>query len=148
MIVNAGKDMGKGNMHPLLVVVKTYITTLEINLMVLRKLVMVVPQDPDILLLGICTKDVPRYQKETCSTMLIAGLFVTARNLKQPRCPSAEEWIKKIRYLYTMEYSSAIINKDIMKFADKWTELETIILNMVPLTQKNMHGMHSLLSVY
>ena len=80
--------------------------------------------------------------------MLIAALFVTARNLKQPRCPSAEEWIKKIRYLYTMEYSSAIKNKDIMKFADKWTELETIILNMVPLTQKNMHGMHSLISVY
>jgi hypothetical protein len=65
---------------------------------------------------------------DTCSTMFIAALFVIVRNLKQPRCPSTKEWDKKI-CIYTMEYYSAIKNKDIMKFAGKWMELESIILS-------------------
>ena len=64
-------------------------------------------------------------------TTFIAGLFVIARNWKQPRYPSTEEWIKKIWYIYTMEYYSAIKNKGIMNFADKWSELEDIILSEV-----------------
>jgi hypothetical protein len=51
--------------------------------------------------------------------MLIAALFVIARNWKQPRCPSNEEWIQKIWYIHTMEYCSAIKNKYIMKFTGK-----------------------------
>jgi hypothetical protein len=47
----------------------------------------------------------------------VLALFVIVRNWKQPRCPSTEEWIKKMWYSYTMEYNSAITNKDIMKFA-------------------------------
>jgi hypothetical protein len=77
--------------------------------------------------------------------MFIAALFIIA---KQPRCPSTEEWIKKMWYSYTMEFHSAIKNKDIMNFAGKWRELENIFLSEVTESQKNMHGMYSLLSGY
>jgi hypothetical protein len=70
--------------------------------------------------------------------VFIAALFIIARNWKQPRCSSTEEWIKKMWFTYTMEYSSAIKKKDIMSSVDKWTELENI-LSEVTQTQKNMH---------
>jgi hypothetical protein len=79
--------------------------------------------------------------------MFIAALFIIARNRKQLRCPSSEEWIKKIWYIYTMYYS-AIKNKDIMNFAGKCMELENIILSKITQTPKNMHGMYSLISGY
>jgi hypothetical protein len=80
--------------------------------------------------------------------MFIATLFVIARNWKQPRCPSTEEWKKKLWYIYTMEYYSAIKNKDIIKFAGKWIELENIILGEVIQTQNDMNGIYSLISKY
>jgi len=64
------------------------------------------------------------------------------------RCPSTEEWIQKMWYIYTMEYYSAIKNNDFMKFIGKWMELENIILSEVIQSQKNTHGMHSLISGY
>jgi hypothetical protein len=62
----------------------------------LSKLVMILFQDPAISLLGIYPKDTQTSQKDTSSSMLIAPLFIIARNFKQARYPSAEEWIKKI----------------------------------------------------
>jgi hypothetical protein len=59
-----------------------------------------------------------------------------------------EEWIQKMWFIYTMEYYSAIKNEDILSFADKWMELENIILSEVTQTQKDMHGMYSLISGY
>jgi len=59
----------------------------------LKKLNTVLPEDPAILLMGIYLKDVPTYNKDTCSTMFIAALFIIARNWKEPRCPSTEKWI-------------------------------------------------------
>ncbi|KAL6090741.1 hypothetical protein STEG23_013618 [Scotinomys teguina] len=56
-----------------------------------------------------------------------AALFVIARTWKQPRCPSTEEWIRKMWYIYTMEYYAAEKNNDIMKFAGKWMDLENVI---------------------
>jgi hypothetical protein len=73
----------------------------------LRKFGIVLPQDPAIPLLGIYPKDVPPCHKDTCSTTFMAVLFVIARNCKQPRC-SLTELIRKIWYIYTMEYYSAI----------------------------------------
>jgi hypothetical protein len=61
--------------------------------------------------------------------MFIAALFIIARSWKEPRCPSTDEWIQKIWYLYPMEYYSAIKNNEFMKFIGKWIELENIIMN-------------------
>ena len=71
-----------------------------------------------------------------------------SRSWKQPRCPTTKEWIQKVWFIYAMEYYSDIKNKDILTFASKWMELENIILSEVTQTQKDMHGMYSLISGY
>ena len=112
----------------------------------LRKLGMTLLEDPAISLLGICPEDSPACNKDTCSTMFIAALFIIGRSWKEPRCPSTEQWIQKMWYIYTMERYSAIINNEFMKFLDKWMELENIILSEVTQSQKTNHGIHSLIS--
>ncbi|KAL6092390.1 hypothetical protein STEG23_026174 [Scotinomys teguina] len=94
------------------------------------------------------TKNAQSYHKDTCSTMFIAALFVIARTWKQPRCPSTEEWIRKMWFIYTMEYYAAEKNNDIMKFAGKWMELENVILSEVTQTQKDKYGIYSLIGGY
>jgi hypothetical protein len=79
----------------------------------------VLPEDPDILPLGIYPKDVPPCHRGMCSTMFILVLFVIAKIWKQPRCLTSEEWIQKMWFIYTMEYNSAIKNQDIMNCAGK-----------------------------
>ena len=74
--------------------------------------------------MDIYPKDTRSCHKDTCSTMFIAAVFVTARTWKQLRCPSTEEWIKKMWYIYIMEYYLAVKNNDIVKLAGKWMELE------------------------
>jgi hypothetical protein len=69
----------------------------------------VLPEDPTIPLLGICPENTPTCNKDTCSTMFIAVLFIIARSWKEHRCPSTEEWIQKMSYIYTTEYYSAIL---------------------------------------
>ena len=73
----------------------------------LKKLEIELRYDPAIPLLGIYTEET-RIERETCTPMFIAALFIIARTWKQPRCPSADEWIRKLWYLYTMEYYWAI----------------------------------------
>ena len=114
----------------------------------LRNLGMTLPEDPAIPLLGIYPEDSPACNKDTCSTIFIESLFVIARSWKEPRCPSMEEWIQKMWYIYKMEYYSAIKNNKFMKFLDKWMELENIILSDVTQSQKISHSMHSLISGY
>jgi hypothetical protein len=114
----------------------------------LRKLDIVLQEDLTIRLLGIYPEDVPTGKKDTRSTMFIEALFITARSWKEPRCPSTEEWIQKMWYIYTMEYYSAIKNNGFMKFLDKWMYLEDIILSEVTQSQKKSLDMHSLISVY
>ena len=70
----------------------------------LEKLKIELPYDPAIPLLGIHTEET-RIERDTCTPMFIAALFIIARTWKQPRCPSADEWIRKLWYIYTMEYS-------------------------------------------
>jgi hypothetical protein len=82
-----------------------------------------VPQDPVIPLLGIYSKDALSYHKHTCSIMFVPALFIRARNWKEPSYPSTKERIKKMWYIHTMEYYSAV-KHDIRKFAGKWMELE------------------------
>ena len=82
----------------------------------LKKIKVELPYHPAIPLLGICPEKTI-IQKETCTTMFIAALFTIARTWKQPKCPSTDEWIKKIWYIYTMEYYSAI----------KWNEIGSFV---------------------
>jgi len=100
------------------------------------------PEDPAVPLFGIYPKDAPTYKKDTCSTMFITPLFIIARSWREPRCPSTEEWIQKMWYIYSMEYYSDVKNNAFMKFIDKWLELENIILSEVTESHKNTHGMH------
>ena len=73
----------------------------------LKKLEIVLPYDPAIPLLGIHTEET-RTERDTCTPMFIIALFTIARTWKQPRCPLADEWIRKLWYIYTIEYYSAI----------------------------------------
>ena len=74
--------------------------------------------------------------------MFIAGLLTIAKAWKQPKCPSAEEWIKKMWYIYTMKYYSAIKKNEIMPFAATWMDLEVIILNEVRQTEKDKYHLY------
>ena len=73
----------------------------------LKNLEIKLPYYPAIPLLGIHTKKT-RIERDTCTPMFIAALFIIARTWKQPKCPPAEEWIRKLWYIYTMEHYSAI----------------------------------------
>ena len=83
-----------------------------------------------------------------CSTIFIMALSVIARSWKQPICPMTKGWIQKLWFIYTMEYYSAIKNEDILSFLCKWMELDIIILREVTQTQKDIHGIYSLINVY
>jgi hypothetical protein len=114
----------------------------------LKKLDIVLLEDPTIPLLGIYPEDVPSSKKDASSTMFIAALFIIATSWKEPRCPSTEEWIQKMWYIYTMGYYSATKNNEFMKFLGKSMDLEGIILSEVTQSQKNSHDMSSLISGY
>ena len=111
---------------------------------VLRKLKIELPYDPAIPLLGIYP-DKTIIQKDTCTPLFIAALFTIAMMWKQPKCPSTDEWIKKMWYIYTMEYYSAIKKNKIMPFAATWMQLEIIILNAVSQKVKDKYYMISLI---
>ena len=70
--------------------------------------------------------------------MFIAALFTVGKTWKQPKCPSTEEQIKKMWYIYTMEYYSAIKKNEIMSFAATWMDLEVIILSEVSQTERQI----------
>jgi hypothetical protein len=80
----------------------------------------------------------------TFTSMFIAALFTIAKLWKQPRCPTTVQWIKKMWYLYTMEFYAAMKNNEILSFASKWMELENIILSEVIHAQKAKNHMFSL----
>ena len=79
-----------------------------------------------------------RIERDTCTPMFIAALFSIARTWKQPRCPSADEWIRKLWYIYTMEYYSAIKNNAFESVLMRWMKLEPIIQSEV--SQKEKHS--------
>jgi hypothetical protein len=81
------------------------------------------------------------YSTGTCTPMVIAVVFTIAKLWKQPRCPTTDEWIKKIWYLYIMEFYSAMKKNEILSFAGKWMELDDIILSEVSEAQKTKNCM-------
>ena len=84
------------------------------------------PYDPAIPLLGTHTEET-RTERDTCTQMFIAALLTISRTWKQPRCPSAEKWIRKLWYIYTMEYYSNIKKNTFESILMRWMKLETII---------------------
>jgi hypothetical protein len=92
----------------------------------LKKLNIDLPYDTAIPFLWIYPKECDSdYSRGTCTPMFIAVLFIIVKLWKQPRCPTTDEWIKKMWYLYTMEFYSAMKNNEILSFANKWMELES-----------------------
>ena len=84
--------------------------------------------------------------KDMCTPMFIAALFIIARTWKQPRCPSADEWIRKLWYIYTMEYFSAIKKNTFESVLMRWMKLEPIIHSEV--SQKEKHQYSILTHIY
>jgi hypothetical protein len=112
----------------------------------LKNLNIDLPYDPAIPLLGIYPKECNRgYSKGTCTPMFIAALFTIAKLWKQPRCPTIDEWIKKMWYFYTMDFYSSMEKNEILSSASKWMELENIILSEVSQAQKTKNRMFSLI---
>ena len=104
----------------------------------LKKLKIELPYDPAIPLLGIYPEKTI-IQNESCTTMFIAALFTIARTLKQPKCPSTDEWIKKMGHIYTMEYYSAIKRNKIESILETWMDLQTVIQSEVSQKEKNKY---------
>ena len=109
----------------------------------LRKLYVELTYDPAIPLLGI-NLDKMFIQKDTCTPMFIAALFIVAKTWKQPKCPSTDELIKKMWYINTMEYYPATKKNKIMPFAATWMELEILILGEINQKEKDKYHMISL----
>ena len=91
----------------------------------LKKVEIELPYDPAIPLLGIHTEET-RIERDTCSPMSITALFTIARTWKQPRCPLADEWIRKLWYIYTIEYYTGIKNNAFELLLMRWMKLEPI----------------------
>ena len=103
------------------------------------------PYDPAIPLLGIHTEET-RTERDTSTPMFIAALFIIARTWKQPRCPSADKWIRNLWYIYTMEYYSAIKKNTFESVLMRWMKLEPIIQSEV--SQKEKHQYSILTHIY
>ena len=104
----------------------------------LKKIKRELPYDPAIPLLDIYPEKTI-IQKESCTTVFIAALFTIARWWKQPKCPSTDEWVKKIWHIYTMEYYSAIKRNEIELFVMRWMDLESVIPSVVSQKEKNKY---------
>ena len=101
--------------------------------------------DPAILLLGIHTKGT-RIERDMCTPIFIAALFAIARTWKQPRCPLADKWIRKLCHIYTMEYYAAIKKNAFESILMRWTKLEPVTQSEV--SQKEKHQYSILTHIY
>ena len=125
----------KGNLLILLVGMQTSRATWRTVCRFLKKLEIELPYDPAIPVLGIHTEET-RIERDTCIPMFTTALFIIARAWKQPRCPSADEWIRKLWYIYTMEYYSAIKKNTFELVLMRWMKLEPIIQSEVSQKEK------------
>ena len=82
----------------------------------------------------------PDLKRDTCTPMFTAALFIIARTWEQPRCPSADEWIRKLWYIYTMEYYSAIKKNSFESVLMRWMKLEPIIKSEVSQKDKDQYS--------
>ena len=103
-----------------------------------QKLGIKLPYDPAIPLLSIYSEETV-IERDICTPMFIAALFTMSRTWKQPRCLSIDEWIKRLWYIYTMEYYSAIKRNTYESVLMKWMNLEPVIQSEINQKEKN-HG--------
>ena len=111
----------------------------------LKRLETELPYDPAIPLLGIYTEET-RIERDMCTPMFTAALFTIARTWKQPRCPTADKWLRKQWYIHTMEYYSDIKKKAFESFLMRWMKLEPIIQSGV--SRKEKHQYSILMHIY
>ena len=111
----------------------------------LKKLEIEMPYDPAIPLLGIHTEEI-RIERDMCTPMFITALFIIAGTWKQSRCPSADEWIRKLWYIYSMQYYSAIKKNTFESVLMRWTKLEPIVQSEG--SQKEKHQYSVLMHIY
>ena len=104
----------------------------------LKKLGIKLPYDPAIPLLGIYSEKTT-VLKDSCTPMFTAALFTIARTWKQPSCPLTDEWIKKLWYIYTTEYYSAIKRNGSESVAVRWMNLESVIQSKESQKEKNKY---------
>ena len=96
------------------------------------KILKMEPFDPAIPLLGLYPKNTETpMQKNLCTPMFIAAQFTIAKCWKQSKCPTVNEWIKKLWYIYTMEYYTAERKKELLPLATAWMELKSIMLGEI-----------------
>ena len=103
-----------------------------------KKLGIKSPYDPEIPLLAIYPEET-KIEKDTCIPLFIAALFIIARAWKQPRCPLTDEWIKKLWYIFTIEYYSAIKSNTLESVLMSWMNLEPIIQTEVSQKEKDKY---------
>ena len=111
----------------------------------LKKLEIELPYNPATPRLGIHTKET-RTERDTCTPVFTAALFTITRTWKQPRCPSADEWIRKLWYMYTMEYYSTTKRNTFGSVLMRWMKLEPIIQSEV--SQQEKHQYSTLTHIY
>ena len=110
----------------------------------LRKLKMELPFDPAIPLLGSYPMNPETsIQKNLCTPMFIAAQFIIAKCWKQPKCPSVNEWIKKLWYIYTLEYYTVERKKEFLPFMIAWLDLESIMLSEINQVVRDKYRMIS-----
>ena len=108
------------------------------NLDLVVKLGIKQPYGPAIPLLGIYPEET-KIEKGTCIPLFIATLFTIARTWKQPRCPMTDEWIKKLWYIYKMEYYTVIKRNALESVQMRWMKLEPIIQSEVSQKEKDKY---------
>ena len=109
------------------------------NKMKQKNLELELPYDPAIALLGINTEET-RSERDKCTPMFITALFIIVRTWKQPKCPSEDEWIRKLWYIYSMEYDSAIKKNSFELVPMRWMKLEPIIQSEVSQKDKDQYS--------
>ena len=135
----------KGNPFTLLVGMQTDTTTMENDMEIPLKTTNKTTIWTSIPLLGIYPEEI-RIEKDTCIPVFIAALFIIARSWKRPRCPWTDERIKKLWYIYIMDYYSAIKRNAFESVLMRWMNLEPVTQSEVSQTEKDKY--HILMHIH
>ena len=112
----------------------------------LKKLKIDIPYDPATALLGIYPRDTGvLMHSDPCTPMFIAALSTIAKLWKEPKCPSTNEWMKKLWFIYTMEYHVTMRKNEIWPFVPTWVEVKSVMLSEISHKEKDRYHMFSLL---